>query len=410
MNRTILSYGSILFLSLIALSCKKQDSSISITGLSLSPNKLVLDVGKSSALTATISPPNASDQTLLWSSVDTTIATVNTSGIVTGTGPGVVTIKVTSRDRGLSSLSVVTVTKWTKYTSTNSGLTNDTINSIAISGDGNKWFGTFNGISEYDGSTWTTYNTSNSNLLSNYVSFLGIDNQDNKWFMHTHGLSKFDNTAWTIFDTINSGLAGYPVNAIAFDAQDTGWIGTGEGISKFDGTNWTTYNTANTALLDDAINSICIDAHGNIWIGNLGGVSKFDGTNWHWYSKGDGLAGYGVNVMVMDKQGNMWFGTSDGLSKFDGTNWTTYLANTQINAIAVDAHGVLWVARTYEIVNDERVSGGVSKFDGENWTTFNTANSGLVNNTVISIGIDANDNKWFGTVGGISEMQDHANN
>jgi hypothetical protein len=52
----------------------------------------------------------------------------------------------------------------------------------------------------------------------------------------------------------------------------------------------------------------------------------------------------------------------------------------------------------------------VAKFDGDTWTTFNITNSGLVNNSVISIAVDANDHKWFGTTGGISEMRDHSDN
>jgi streptogramin lyase len=337
MNRTIFYYLSLLLVVFILTSCDKGDKSISITGLKLSPDMLLLDVGSSSTLGATIYPLNATDQTLVWSSLDPAIATVSPSGVVTGTGPGVIEIKVSTSDGRLASACIVTVTKWTTFTSKNSGLANDTIFSIAIDTHGNKWFGTFEGVSGFDGSEWTSYNTSNSNLLSDYVYSIGIDNQDNKWFGNNFGLSQFDNTIWTNFDTINSELASFPVNAIAFDSQDNAWIGTTKGISKFDGTNWTTYNTTNCELINDGIITIEVDELDNIWFGSIGGVSRFDGANWIWYTSGNGLAGQNVNAIVMDKQGNMWFGTDYGLSKFDGTNWTTYLYGTQINAVAVDA-------------------------------------------------------------------------
>ena len=407
MNRAISVFIIVTLVTFLTLSCEKDDKSISITELTVSSNRLALDLGKSDTLVVMISPPNATNQTLIWSSSDTTIAKVNEFGVVTGIGAGIDTIKVTTTDGSLISTIVVTIMKWTNYASTNSDLVNDTILSIALDNQGNTWFGTYYGVSKFDGSNWTTYNTFNSGLLNNWIFDIYIDNQNNKWFGNEYGMSKFNGANWANFTPISSGLTSFPVNAIAFDAQGNEWIGTANGISKFDGANWTTYNTANSGLVNDIIITIIIDVQGNIWFGTGGGVSRFDGTNWMSYTPANGLAGNGVNAIVIDTYGNMWFGTSDGLSKFNGTNWTSYFINTQINAVAVDKQGYLWVSRTYEFdENNERISGGVSKFDGENWTTFNTSNSGLINNTVTSIDIDANDNKWFGTLGGISEMQD----
>lgn len=407
MNRAILALLIVTFVTLLTLSCEKEDTSISITELKISSNSLALDVGESYSLEAMISPSNATNQTLIWSSSDTTIAKVNAYGLVTGIDAGIDTIQVSSTDGNIISTCIVTVMKWTNYTYTVDGLVNDTIQSIAIDNQDNKWFGTYCGVSRFDGSNWTTYYISNSDMLNNWIFAIAIDSQDNKWFGNEYGLSKLNNANWTNYTPMNSGLTSCPVNAIAFDAQGNEWIGTSNGISKFDGANWTTYNTTNSGLVNDIINTITIDAQENIWFGTGAGVSRFDGTNWISYTPANGLAGNGVNAIVIDSQGIIWFGTSDGLSKFNGTNWTTYLIKAQINAVAIDSHGYLWVSRTYEFdENNQRISSGVAKFDGENWTTFNSSNSGLINNTVISIDIDANDNKWFGTLAGISEMQD----
>jgi ligand-binding sensor domain-containing protein len=48
---------------------------------------------------------------------------------------------------------------------------------------------------------------------------------------------------------------------------------------------------------------------------------------------------------------------------------------------------------------------GLSKFDNTNWTTYDTSNSGLVDNHVNAIAIDASRNKWFGTWGGVSRFR-----
>jgi len=57
-----------------------------------------LSVGTSKKLTAVISPSSTSDKTIVWSSSNESIATVNKSGVVTPLYPGQVTITAASKD------------------------------------------------------------------------------------------------------------------------------------------------------------------------------------------------------------------------------------------------------------------------------------------------------------------------
>ncbi len=57
-----------------------------------------LRVGTTQKITATVSPSNTSDKTLIWTSSDEAIATVNKSGTVTPLYPGQVTITATAKD------------------------------------------------------------------------------------------------------------------------------------------------------------------------------------------------------------------------------------------------------------------------------------------------------------------------
>ncbi len=52
---------------------------------------------------------------------------------------------------------------------------------IAIDAQGNKWFGTYGGVSKFDGTNWTNY-TLWMVFQNNYVWAIAIDAQDNKWF------------------------------------------------------------------------------------------------------------------------------------------------------------------------------------------------------------------------------------
>lgn len=67
------------------------------TGVTLSQDLANIEVGSTVQLTATILPPQEStDKRLIWSSSDTSVATVNRSGLVRVVGPGTAVITVTT--------------------------------------------------------------------------------------------------------------------------------------------------------------------------------------------------------------------------------------------------------------------------------------------------------------------------
>jgi uncharacterized protein YjdB len=70
-------------------------ANVAVTGVSLSPTTLTLNVGTSSTLTATVAPSNASNKNVTWSSSNTAVATVSSSGAVTAVTGGTSTITAT---------------------------------------------------------------------------------------------------------------------------------------------------------------------------------------------------------------------------------------------------------------------------------------------------------------------------
>lgn len=65
---------------------------IATTSVSLNKTRASVNVGKSFTLTGTVSPSNATNKTLKWSSSDTSVAKVSSSGVVTGIKGGTCTI------------------------------------------------------------------------------------------------------------------------------------------------------------------------------------------------------------------------------------------------------------------------------------------------------------------------------
>jgi uncharacterized protein YjdB len=85
-------------------------SNVLITSVTLSKSAATVGVGDTTSIKATIAPVNASNKTVVWSSSNPSIATVNATGIVTAVAVGNATINATAQDAGgVSSGSAVTV-------------------------------------------------------------------------------------------------------------------------------------------------------------------------------------------------------------------------------------------------------------------------------------------------------------
>ena len=78
------------------------------TGVSLSPTSLTITAGNTGKLTATVAPENTTDKSLTWTSSDTSVATVNKSGVVTAVAEGTATITATTFN-GYKATATVTV-------------------------------------------------------------------------------------------------------------------------------------------------------------------------------------------------------------------------------------------------------------------------------------------------------------
>ena len=84
-------------------------STVPVQGVTLNKNSLVIKRGATGSLTATVTPANATNKSVTWSSSDTSIATVS-SGVVTGVAVGTATITVTTTDGGKTATCTVNVT------------------------------------------------------------------------------------------------------------------------------------------------------------------------------------------------------------------------------------------------------------------------------------------------------------
>ncbi len=81
-----------------------------VSGVVVSPSTLSLGVGGTQQLTATVSPDDASDKSVIWSSSLPRFATVSPTGLVTGVADGSTDVTATTVDGSFVSKCTVTVT------------------------------------------------------------------------------------------------------------------------------------------------------------------------------------------------------------------------------------------------------------------------------------------------------------
>lgn len=87
-----------------------EPSPVAVTGVVLNPESSSVEIGSTVQLSETVSPVNASNKSVTFSSSDELVATVDNNGLVTGVGEGIAQITVTTTDGTFTDISTITVT------------------------------------------------------------------------------------------------------------------------------------------------------------------------------------------------------------------------------------------------------------------------------------------------------------
>ncbi|SFZ92719.1 Uncharacterized conserved protein YjdB, contains Ig-like domain [Flaviramulus basaltis] len=85
----VINYG---YNSVLTITLKSDIGSTPVTGLNLTPSDVDIEVGATLQLLATVVPSNADDTSIIWSSSDNTIASVDDNGLITALNQGQTTI------------------------------------------------------------------------------------------------------------------------------------------------------------------------------------------------------------------------------------------------------------------------------------------------------------------------------
>jgi len=115
----------------------------------------------------------------------------------------------------------------------------------------------------------------------------------------------------------------------------------------------------------------------------------------------EGLPEISVYAIAQSKEGYIWFGTLEGLVRFDGVKFTVFdtnnsgMSTNNILSLAEDKNNALWIGTK---------TGGLIRLKDGVFTTFKTKD-GMPGNTVIAVYPDPDGSIWVGTDKGLAHFQ-----
>jgi len=314
---------------------------------------------------------------------------------------------------------------WTEFT-VEDGLPKNVINALALDGKG-VWLAYRGGICYFTLETGKPkckiFTDDDVEGLSR-VSVKDVDNTEPYvWFATDGGIYRYNKLdgAWWVYSPTKQGsrdvLVDANVQTIAGD-EEFMYFGTPAGISKYDKItqNWLNYvppasGLPAEGLINSNVHALLVDGI-DLWVGTDAGISRYDAVSdmWTGYMGKEGLSDETVFSLAADDEA-IWAGTRKGASRFDKktSKWTTLskadgLPDDHIWAVMVDGTDIWFgtdagVARKNSaFVSHEGIH--PLKTETNEWTTF-TVSDGLINNKVLSIGVEGK-YVFFTTPSGVS--------
>jgi hypothetical protein len=165
-------------------------------------------------------------------------------------------------------------------------------------------------------------------------------------------------------------------------------------------------NTSNIPnLLCNGLSSFVIDNNGNKWLGfnnnNAGThicpqLMRFNGATWDTFPH---IPGKKVNALAVDAQNNIWIGGDSGLVIYNGTTYTTF--NTSNSNIVSDTIVSLAFGNGNVYIGTQH---GLSVFNGTTFTNYNRVNNNLKSDTVYCITVESANTIWLGDKYGLEKF------
>jgi ligand-binding sensor domain-containing protein len=169
------------------------------------------------------------------------------------------------------------------------GLSQSSVNCMLHDHEGFMWFGTQDGLNQYDGRKFKVFQNQpgeGSSLSNNYILSICEDEEGFIWIgTMAGGLDRFDKKTETfrVFQhrPDSNSISENSVWVVIADGAGNIWAGTSIGLNKYDkhGNKFTVYvpiEGDSTSLATEMVVSLYKDHKGRIWVGTVEGLCLYD--------------------------------------------------------------------------------------------------------------------------------------
>ena len=265
------------------------------------------------------------------------------------------------------------------------------IKSILVDGD-YLWLATNGGLVKYNKTTGEKifYNKGNSDIPDNFINGIVKDAKGNIWFTcHFYGIGMFNGSSFTCFNDKNSSIPSIQWNvSIQTDSKGNIWFGSLSNVIKYDGNTWKAWKTGNPLSSSSMVHCVFVDSNDDVWVAGEWGIGIIKDDEFSYFNEISG----DLNCIVEDNNGIIWMGgRNKTLIKYNNNQFTNIALisislNNEIISLAIGHNNELWMGTTE----------GLLKYSGTGETLYNSLNTGLPNDAILSITADG-DFIWIGT-------------
>lgn len=247
----------------VETSFKVTVSSVAVTGVTVDKTTLSMAPGDQASVAATVSPSNATNVGAGWTTSNSAVATVNSSGTVTAVAPGSAEIKVTTLDGGFFQTIAVTVINPVVAVT---GITLDKAAVTVAAGSSATVVSTIAPANATNTAvTWTSSNDSVATVTGGVITGVAPGTATVTATSVSSGLSAAVAVTVTGSGTLTLGILGY--GALGFSAptatidEGTDLILTVDSTLAAQGTGWAAY-VLGTSLSVTGTTSLTVDTSG----------------------------------------------------------------------------------------------------------------------------------------------------
>jgi len=289
---------------------------------------------------------------------------------------------------------------------TNSGLPNNDIFTLAEDKEGRIWYATRKGVGYFKDNKFKNF-TKKDGLVSNYITQVFVDNKGRVWIGTDRGIHLFKKGR-IINYTRKILFFNKSITAITQDKKGYIWIGTPTGLIRWNPEKNTQVRyDVESGLSNDYITALFVDSENVLWIGTQsGGLNRFYKGKFTALTVKEGLSSNSINAITQDREGSLWLGLNrGGLVRISDGKFIIYnveegLTDRVTNCILEDKKGGFWIGTT---------NGGVSYFYKGVFKNI-TTEEGLSGNYVRTIAETKDGEIWVGTYGeGIDILDEEGN-